>query len=181
MSGVAQLLQALFGFFPAWSIPFLMAAVVVFAAPFWLENVRQKQVRNALRRAVRSQENQRERHIEEAFRRAAGKPRRLVALTEEATRFKLDPVWKRALAELEKAQGHPADLRRLRGAQQLDGKKPVHPIEEAVSVRSMLESGATARAAERLRLARQTFPDDPDLISLEAILSSNETPHAQVG
>ncbi|MBN2801042.1 MAG: hypothetical protein JXX28_18025 [Deltaproteobacteria bacterium] len=174
MRGIPEIIQAVLSFFPPWSWPFLLGLFAVLAVPVWFQSVRIKQVRNRVRRYVRAPAGEREVHMAVAFQLAAGHPRRLVTLAEEAIRFKLEPIWKRALRELEEAGAHPKDLRLLNEKVARERKLPVHPIEEAVAIEVMIESGALERARERLTPALAAFPTDPDLVALSERLAKRE-------
>lgn len=163
--GIGQIMEALGQLLPPWVVIALLAVLVVALAPSWLETTRQRQVRARVRRAVRVR-SRREQDLAAAVELAAGRPRRLVTLAEEAIRFQLTEVRDRALAELEASGGHPKDLQRLRKQIEAEDRPPTHPLEEVARVGQMLEAGAVERARARWEQATEVFPDDPDLRAL---------------
>jgi len=164
--GISDLLSTLALVLPPWAYPIVLAAVAAIAVPAWANSIRVKQVRNRVRFYVRAGPGPGDRYLTQAFQLAAGRPRRLVALADEAIRFKLPPVWGRALAELEATGRCKKDLAHLRAKVQPEAPRPVHPVEEAARVRTMLEAGAWERARERLGPALEAFPLDEDLLAL---------------
>lgn len=176
--GITEFLQALFIFLPAWTYPFVVAALLAVFLPVYFNVIRIKQVRSRVKRSVRAPIEQKAAHLRVAFYLARGRPRRLVALADEAIRFKLEPVWKRALAELEATGKMSADLQQLREKVSPERKIPVHPLEEVARVQQMLEAGAVERARERLEEALEVFPDDPELLSLVTEVDRARDPEA---
>lgn len=164
MRGVIKIIQVVLSLLPPWAWPIFAGVLLLTVGPLWAKSIRIKQVRNRIRFYVRAPLDARQRYLDEAFRLSAGHPRRLATLADEAIRFKLEPVWRRALRELEATGRGGADLEQLRAKVFRKGKVPVHPIEEAVAIARMLDTGATERARERLERALRAFPDDPDLL-----------------
>jgi hypothetical protein len=166
-----ELLQTLANLLPPWLFFPALAVLAIVAVPAWVSWLRSKQIRGHLRRMLRAPDSRtRQAHEESAFFLAQGRPRRLVALADEAMRLNLKPLWRRALAELEATGKLPADVRRLRAQVAVERKRGGHPLEEAVIIERMWDQGLHEAALERLAETRARFPEDPDLATLEADL-----------
>jgi len=171
MRTIPQLLETLKELLPPWLFFPLVAVLAVAAVPAWINWLRTKQIRGQLRGMLRAANAQaRKAHEAEAFFLAKGRPRRLVALADEAIRLNLKLVWQRALSELMATGKLPAEVQRLRAKVEAAPKRGGHPLEEMVIIERLWDEGLHDAALERLADVRARFPDDADLAALEADL-----------
>lgn len=160
---------------PAWAFALVLLGVAALAAPVYLNWLRSKQIRGKFRAYVRAIGNEhRARVAEEMFALANGRPRLLVTIADEAERLGKRLVLDRALTELEATGGAPEDLKRLTTKVKPDKPPPMHPLEEAVHVERMLDEGLLPAARQRLDRALKRFPQDADLLELQARLTAAE-------
>lgn len=147
--------------------------ILVFAlVPVWFNWLRTKQIKGQLRRMLRATTPEaRAGFRARAFEFAAGRPRRLAFLADEALRIGLKGVYDDAMVALKAAGGHHKDLQRLEAATKVVPPRAQHPLEEAVVIERMLEEGLEEAARGRLTEMRARFPNDPDLADLERRLS----------
>ena len=149
---------------PGWALALLGAVLAVFLVPGWWHGVRVKQMRNRVRRLARAVTTEQRAYLEsELFHLAAGKPRRLVALADEAIRLGQTVVWRRALAEIEASGSYRKDLRRLREKVLPEQKIDGHPLEAVVALERLLELGNLPGARARWEQAKARFPEDQEL------------------
>ena len=179
-----DLLAALQALLPPWALPIVGVLLVLGLTPAYLYWSRSKQLKSRLRRyGLATTDAERQALAEETFALAAKSPRLVVFLGDEALRLGYKPLLDRSLAWLRESGAAPTDLARLSGKTTRDKPAPMHPVEEAVHVERMLGMGMLEAARERLSRALARFPEDPDLVSLEAQLREAEqgAPSADAG
>ncbi|MCK6505877.1 hypothetical protein L6R53_21240 [Myxococcota bacterium] len=91
-------------------------------------------------------------------------PDGLIAIADEALRRRQEPLAREAYRLLRNSGKRPREQLRLEEA--LNGPLPRHVEEEVAAVERLLESGALARAEQRLERARGAFPRDERLADL---------------
>jgi hypothetical protein len=167
MAGLGQLLRSLSEVVPMRTLAIVVLVVAILALPAWLETVRERQLRGAVRRMVRADPDQRAALVDRALTLAALVPRRLTVLAGEAIRYDQRDVRDRALAALEEAGG---DTRALRARIERPKVRFRDPVEAVVRIEGLVAEGLVEAAREQLAEARSTFPDDPELALLETTL-----------
>lgn len=175
MAGIGQLLKALAALLPWKVVVALGVAIAIVGAPLWLESIRDRQIRGAVRQMVRAEPEAREELVRRAFALCGERPRRLLALAETAIRYDQRALRDEALAKLE-AAGGKADAARLKKALSPEKQRFRDPLEAAIRVESLLGSGLTVAAADALAAARAQFPEDPELAALDARVSAAPPP-----
>jgi len=176
MSGISSLFKSLTTLLPPQVyVPLLILAGLA-AVPAWLHWVRTKQIAGRLRRMLRAKDaEERHAHRDAAFELAGNRPRALVYLAHEAERLGQKAVFKQALEALEATGRAPLDVAQLRAmGGDAPPKRGMHPIEEAVIIERMWSQGLHAAARERLAEVRAAFPEDPDLLEIEAHMNAEE-------
>jgi hypothetical protein len=168
MAGLSQLVRTLSEVVPVRALLLVLLVLAVVGLPAWLENVRERQLRGAVRRMVRADPEQRVALVERVKHLAGGVPRRLTVLAGEAIRYDQRDVRDHALAALEAAGG---DSRSLRAKIERPKPKFRDPVEAVVRVEGLLAEGLVEAAREQLGEALAAFPDDGELKALESRLA----------
>ncbi len=169
---VTDLQGLVFQVVPPWAVPLVIGALVALAAPFWLENVRQKQIKGAVRRMVRADYEERPALVERALGLAGQRRIRLIALVQEAIRYDQRALRDEALGRLEQVKGGKTDAAELRKRVEKPRTRYRDPVEAAVRVEGLLDEGLLVAAREQLDEARSAFPDDPELDRLDQRLAA---------
>ena len=159
---------------PPWALPIVIGVLGALAAPFWLESVRSKQIKGAIRRMVRASHDERGVLSRRALHLAGHKRIRLISLVQEAMRYDQRELRDEGLARLQQVPGGRHDAVELR--KRVDKPRPRYrdPVEAVVRVESLLEQGLTVAAREQLDEARRTFPTDTELEALAGRLPRGE-------
>lgn len=169
--GFGEVLESLGQLLPPWVVATVAFVLLVAVLPAWVDNVRSKQVRGAVRRMVRASDQGRLDLAERAMRLAGRRPTRLTALVEHAHRYQQLDLRRRGLAMLQRVD--PAGAEHLLATIERDRPKQVfHPLEVVVRVERLLDEGMIDAAAARLDEALARYPDDPDLLALRSRLRS---------
>jgi len=177
MMGIPQIIRTLEQLLPPEIYIPLFVVLGVAMVPSWFHWVRTKQIKGQLRRLLRSTEpGERATFKARAFEFAAGRPRRIAFLADEALRLGLKPIHDEAMVALREAGGHVADIQRLEAQTKVVAPRALHPLEEAIVIERMVTEGLVEAARERLAEVRRRFPDDPDLAAIERRL--DEAPPA---
>lgn len=177
MQTIPQLIKAIESILPPEVYVPLFVVIGVALVPTWFHWLRSKQIKGRIRRMLRATDPaEREAHRRAAFDLAAGKPRRLAHLADEALRVGLRSVYDEALATLKASGGHRADIQRLEGATKVVPPRGAHPLEEALAIERMVEAGLLDAARARLHEVRGRFPEDPDLAALQQRLDEASAP-----
>ena len=156
---------------PPWAIPIVIGVLAVVLLPAWLESVRSKQIKGAVRRMVRADPAERDRLYARAFGLAAQRRGRLVGLIQEGLRYGQHAVVHEGLARLQAIPRAREDVARLRERIDKPGQRFRDPVEAAVRIEGLLAQGLHVAAEEQLAEALTAFPRDPDLHSLQARLA----------
>jgi hypothetical protein len=170
VTGIATLLRMIFTALPPqYAVPIAILGLIA-AFPSWLRYVHAKQLRSQVRRVAMTTTTAERRSAEEAaIVLAAGKPRALLALAEEAHRLNQKALWERAIGDLERSNALPVDVAAFRARTAPPPPPPVgHPLEVLVIARRMLDDGLAAQARSRVVDALARYPDDPELRELLA-------------
>lgn len=154
---------------PPWAIPIVIGVLGALAAPFWLESVRGKQIKGAVRRMVRASEDERPPLAERALSLAGTRRTRLIALVQEAMRYDQRALRDEALVRLERV--HRGDAAELRKRIDKPRTRYRDPVEAVVRIEGLLDEGLVVAAREQLEEARRSFPHDPDLDRLQERVS----------
>jgi hypothetical protein len=145
-----------------------LVALALAALPAWLETVRERQLRGRVRRMVRAESVSRAALVEQTFALAGGRASRLSRLVEAGRQYDQRDVVERALSALDEVD--PPTARRLRALGAPPRPRLRDPLEAAVRVEGLLDSGMTARAREVLDEALRDHPADPELLALRGRL-----------
>ncbi|MCA9494464.1 MAG: type II secretion system protein [Myxococcales bacterium] len=162
---LGQLVETLSMFMPLKVVLGIVAILGLLAAPFWLESVRDRQIRGTVRRMVRAERQERDALAHRVLSLADGKPGRLRTIVEAATRYDQRDLRERTLALMEKGPG-ARDAVRFRETTTVKRWRPRNPLEAVVRVEALRAEGMEAAAEEHLQIALETFPDDPELLAL---------------
>ena len=165
---IGDLINALTTLVPLRMLVVIAVLLAVSAAPFWMESIRDRQLRGLVRRCVRAEEGPRDALVAEILRVAADKPNRLRTVAQVALHYDQRDVHDRALAALEATGKAAEDVKLLR---QKVEKPPIRfrdPLEAVVRVEALLDAGLRVGAQEQLDAALKAFPRDPDLERLQA-------------
>jgi hypothetical protein len=171
MQGIGDILNLLRAALPPWALALLAAALVVGFGPAWFDTVRIKQIKGCVRQMQRAPPSEHPAWVDEAFRRARGRPARLSALVREAHRVGFRDMAEEGLRRLRDGGRSPDDVRALDKLLHPPPDVPATALEASVRVEQLLDAGLLVGAAEQLRSARSRFPDDAELRALEARLS----------
>ena len=166
-SDVGQLLTALI---PPWALPFVLVAIGVALVPPWIESVRSKQIKGALRRMVRAEPEEQKRLADWALDLAGQKRTRLIGFVQEAIRYGHRDLVEEGLLRLEAHPRAHEDALKLR--ERVQGPRPRFrdPVEASVRIEGLLDQGLLVGAEEQLSLALGQFPDHPDLMAHRELL-----------
>lgn len=167
---IGDLLSTFSLFVPMRWLVAALVVLVVIAVPFWLESVRDRQVRGLVRRLVRAGPEERSALERRILDLAGLRPGRLRAMVEAASRYDQRSLRDQGIALLDQA-GARDDARRLREAVAPKKRRFVDAIEAAVHIEQLLEEGRSVAASEQLAEALEAFPDDEELRGLERRLS----------
>lgn len=171
---VGQVLNSLV---PGWAIPVVLGVAGVLMLPPWLESVRSKQIKGAVRRMVRADEALREQLSDRALALAGHRRLRLIGLVQEAIRYGQRELIEAGLVRLESDPRGRRDAQALRDRIRKPGQRFRDPTEASVRVSALIEAELFVGAQEQLDEALERFPDDPELLQLrEALLASRSTP-----
>ncbi|MCB9686616.1 MAG: hypothetical protein H6738_08035 [Alphaproteobacteria bacterium] len=162
---LGQLIETLSMFMPLKVVLGIVVILGLLGAPFWLESVRDRQIRGTVRRMVRAERPERDELANRVLTLADGKPGRLRAVVEAATRYDQRDLRERTLALMEKGPGAD-DAVRFREATVVKRWRPRDPLEAVVRVESLRAEGMDGAAEEHLQAALEVFPDDPELQAL---------------
>jgi hypothetical protein len=180
MSGIGQLLQALTAILPLKVVIGLGVAVAIGLAPYWLESIRDRQIRGTVRQMVRAEPEDRERLVQRVFELTGDKRQRLLTLVEVAIKYDQRGLRDQAIVRLE-STGGTADAARLR--KRIEPEKPRFrdALEAAVRIEALVSAGLTAAAEEQLAIARAAFPSDSELAELARRIAGPATDGAPGG
>lgn len=164
--GFGEVMQALSALLPPEALAAVGAVVLLVMAPFWLDSMRGKQIRGAVRRMVRADPETRAALVDRVMSLAGTRPHRLVTLAQHAIKYDQRDVRDAAIAALEATGRAPQDVKRLRAEIE---KPPIthrDPLEAIVKIEGLLDQGLVVAAAEHLDAAERRFPGDPELAAL---------------
>ncbi len=183
--GFGEMMQALGALLPPEWLAAVAGVLLVVAVPFWLESMRGKQIRGAVRRMVRAEPEAREALIAQVMHLAGTRPRRLVTAVQQAMKYDQRELRDAALAVLVATDRAHADVKQLRAA--IDKPPILHrdPLEAVVKIEGLLDQGLRVAAHEHLEAARRRFPGDPELVAVSARVAADahethpatESPH----
>jgi hypothetical protein len=162
--GLGEIINALLGLLPPWAIALIAVGVVVVGAPGWMNSMRTRQIRSAIRRRVRAPLDEREPLAERAIERANGNAHLLALVCREARKRSMPDLYQRALDALKAAD--PKVARQVEGDVAAKTSEPMHVLEAVVRIRALLDGGAVEAAAVRLNEALEQHPDDEELLAL---------------
>jgi len=161
---------------PAWALPFVLMGAALVALPLWMESVRNKQIKGALRRMLRAEGAERAQLADRALSLAGARRGRLITLIQEAIRYNL-PAMRDAglerLGAIPKAAEHVRALRRRTVREQ---RALRDPLEAVVRIEALLGEGLTVAAEEELGRALGAFPGDTELQRLRIEVSPPGSP-----
>ncbi len=175
-SDIGQVLTSLI---PGWAIPIVLGVFGVGMLPFWLESVRSKQIKGAVRRMVRADEASRAQLVERALSLAGARRLRLIGLVQESIRYGQHALIEEGLARLEAIPRGKVDAEALRGRIRKPGQRFRDPIEASVRIEKLLGMELYVAAQEQLEEALDRFPDDPELHTLSTQLAPHLTARAR--
>ncbi len=174
---IPDLIGTITGALPLWALVILGTGLAIVLVPSWFHGVRGKQIKTRLRWLGRSNSDaERDRWEREAFELAAGIPRRLVTLAEEAHKLNQFTLYRRAMVMLEEDGTYELDLIRLRELTAVKRPRYRHPLEATVAIEQLVKEGMRQEALTRVSEAREHFPDDSDLAALQSTLAEDNSP-----
>ncbi len=171
--GLASLLDAMGIVLPPWGFPLLALMLLALVFPLLRRNHRTGRARRRLQTALYSSAAERSRLETEALELVQGNPVGLVVVADEAIRRGRRQLARRALEQLEATGRRLHDTRRLE--RDLYGTPCATPEEEILAIEHLLEEGILGRAAERLEKARQRWPHNQALESMQRKRSLGES------
>ncbi len=163
--------QALSTLVPPWALPWVLVAIGAAAVPLWLESVRGKQIKGAIRKMVRASDGERPALAERALSLAGASRGRLIGLVQEALRYGQPALAEQGLARLEAHPRGRQDAAHLRARVEKPGAKFRDPFEASVRIERLIDEGLRVAAEEQLEEALAHFPRDEELLALRARLS----------
>ncbi|HHO51961.1 MAG TPA: hypothetical protein ENK18_14035 [Deltaproteobacteria bacterium] len=177
-SDIGQVLTSLI---PGWAIPIVLGIAGVLAVPFWIESVRSKQIKGAVRRMVRADGPTRRQLAHRALSLAGQRRLRLIGLVQEAIRYGQHALIEEGLARLTSDPHGHRDAEALRARIRKPGQRFRDPIEASVRIEGLLQQELFVAASEQLDEALGRFPTDPELLHLQRRLSEPREPRPGPG
>ncbi|MCB9777829.1 MAG: hypothetical protein H6742_04635 [Alphaproteobacteria bacterium] len=172
--GIGAIVQMVFdavGIEPQpWMSAVFLGLAIVLVGPAAMKNIRTAQARKRVVRLNELSPTERPALQEEILGLVRGNPQGLVAIADEAARRRQRPLAVAAYQELRRGGDLPKEVLRLH--EELYGKRPDHPEEEAAAIERLIDAGALDRARERLAVARSWFPGDDSLRALQDRLAA---------
>ncbi len=167
MRVIIQLLGSLHAALPPWVFALVLIGLLALGARPMYRMSLARQIRRLAGKASQAGDVASRVAAEDEALAIAGDDRTLLVVAGDvAVFYRLTALLKRVVERLE-AGPADADLRRLRGALLPEAaKKPGHPIEVALAVQRLLDSGLYEAARTRLDEGLARFPADPDLAAL---------------
>ena len=167
-SDLSQLASSL----PAWALWPSLGVLALLAVPLWLRNVRIKQIRNAVRKLVTAEGDERQRWAERALELAGSTPFLLSTVVRESIKRSQLSLRDEGLKRLKATGKLTEDVREFELAFAREEPQPfAHPLEAIAVVERLVEDELPGKAAERLQAARRQFPTDRSLLELEQRLA----------
>ena len=163
LTDVGALVTALI---PAWALPFVIGGIGVLLLPAWLESVRSKQIKGAIRRMIRADDTVRPELATRALQLAGHRRLRLIGLVQEAIRYGQHSLIEAGLARLEAHPKGRTDAEKLRERIEAPKSRFRDPVEAVVRVARLLEQDLRVAAEEQLEAALLQFPHDDELREL---------------
>jgi hypothetical protein len=165
---IFQELAAVVGLGDQWWGPGVVSLVVVGGlSPILVRNQKTSRARRLLTRALAAVEPAERRALEEeAFHEVESNPQGLLMLADFALERGRTDLARRAADRLGALGKLPYERRRIEI--RLEGDRPRDPAQAAARISLALQLGLAAEAQERLTWARARWPDDADLVELEA-------------
>ena len=166
MAGLTDLLDVLYQLLPPWAVMALVVLLGLMLAPLWWKWVRNKPLKNHVRRiASTSDPEKKARRLEETMAFAANDTTRLKLLARYADEMGV-PTLRRAVNETLQTQTTEPPLVVGKTSSLADEKVHVpylHPIEICVRIEGLLGQGLIQTAEELLKEGQTRHPGDPDL------------------
>lgn len=159
---------------PAWALPFVLVGLGVLLLPPWIESVRSKQIKGAIRRMIRADDALRPGLADRALSLAGQRRLRLIGLVQEAIRYGQHRLVEAGLTRLEAHPNGRADAAKLRERIEAPRIRFRDPVEAVVRIGRLMEQGLVVAAEEHLEVALHQFPDEPELRDLCARLHAEE-------
>ncbi|MBX2797075.1 MAG: hypothetical protein KTR31_05390 [Myxococcales bacterium] len=151
---------------PPWALPFVAGGFLLLLLLPWLESVRGKQIKGAIRRMVRAPESEHSALARRALDLAGTRRGRLIGLVQEAIRYGQHSLVKEGLARLEADPVGRSHAAKLRERIEKPAIRFRDPIEASVRIEGLLGEGLVVAAREQLDVALAHFPTDPELEAL---------------
>jgi hypothetical protein len=165
---LGDLINTLTIFVPLRVLVLVGVGLAITAAPYWMEAMKDRQLRGMVRRCVRAENVDRNELVDDILRRAGDKPNRLLTVVHSAAHYAQRDVHDRALAALEATGKAAADVKRLRREAEKPAVQVRDPLVATIRIEKLLDAGLTVAAREQLDAALRAFPGDPDLEALRA-------------
>ncbi|MCB9682708.1 MAG: hypothetical protein H6733_14680 [Alphaproteobacteria bacterium] len=168
MRGIGDLIGVLRLMLPPWALGLLAVVVALWLVPRLRYRTRARQIRGAIRRMVRADVPTRAGLFAWTFELAADDVFLLVDVANEARKRGMNDLWDHALARLDDLATGRGEAERLRRSVERVSAEPMHPVEAALRIEALVDTGAYEAARERLGEALARHPSDPGLQALHA-------------
>lgn len=164
--GFGDILDALTYLLPPWALAVLGIVVAAIVIPRQIRAMRKRRLEGAIRRMIRADPALRAALTEDVWR-IAGQDGWLLADAVRTFRKRfLSTLADEALDRLRQVPGFHEEVRRLEEAASRETAPAMHPVEAAVRVRNLLDTGALEAARLRLEEALVQHPQDAELLAL---------------
>jgi hypothetical protein len=182
MPGIGQLIADLSALVPPWVLWTLALVLLVVAVPGYQYSIRERQVRERVRRMVRAEPARRAQLVEDALTLAGRNPHLLALVVREARKRTLPLVQDRALAVLDAGDAAmQQEAKRLRSEVAVVDPMLGRPHAMAAAALAMLEAGNPEGARSRVEAALSQHPNDPVLrAAATRIAAEHPQPEAAV-
>lgn len=163
-----QILNALV---PGWAVPYVLGLLAALAVPLYLETVRGRQIKSAVRQMVRADGSRRHELEQRALYLAGRRRGRLIGLVQEAIRYGQPSLLQEGLTRLDQHPRGAGDAAALRKRVEPEPVRFRDPVEAVVRISRLLDQGLLVAADEQLVVARTQYPHDEELEGLHARLA----------
>lgn len=178
MGNIGQVISDLLLIVPAWVLVLVAVVILILGIPGYRYAVRERQIRERVRRLVRAEATLRDQLIEEAIALAHGDPHLLALMVREARKRTQPRAAARALEVLDAGDEAAQNMAtRLRGEVTVQDPMLGRPQAIAAAALALLEAGNPDAARARVDAALELHPTDP-VLRAAALRIASESPTA---